>query len=118
MDVLIKRAYDQAEVTDGYRVFVDRLWPRGVKKELLQLDEWDKDIAPSTELRKWFGHDPVKFKEFSARYIVELRQTSAAKKLLKRAVKHNTLTLVYAAKDSKVNHAIVLQKYLQEIAHG
>ncbi len=115
MNIQIKRAYDQATTVDGYRVLVDRLWPRGVKKPALQIDEWDKNIAPSTELRKWFDHDPKKFEEFSARYTLELQQTTSAKELLERAAQYNTLTLVYAAKDPKLNHAIVLQRYLQDV---
>jgi uncharacterized protein YeaO (DUF488 family) len=97
MKITIWRAYGDAHDTDGYRVLVDRLWPRGVKKELLALDEWDKDVAPSTELREWFDHDPAKFDEFRAKYEEELTNSDAPKQLLKRAGEHDTLTLVYAA---------------------
>ena len=111
MNIVIKRAYDAPSAADGYRVLVDRLWPRGVKKEALQLDEWCKDVAPSTELRQWFAHDPAKFNEFAVRYVHELRQSQAPQELLSR-VQGTTLTLVYAAKDQHVNHAQVLREYL------
>lgn len=114
MDVVTKRAYEQTGSSDGYRVLVDRLWPRGLKKEELDLDEWCKDIAPSTELRKWFAHDPAKFDEFKARYLSELHTSDVPKQLLDRAG-GKKLTLVYAAKGPVVNHAVVLQEYLQQI---
>ncbi len=114
MKIRIKRAYDEPTVSDGYRVLVDRLWPRGVKKELLALDEWCKDIAPSPELRTWFDHDPAKFEEFSARYLSELDSSGVPHQLLARAKDHPALTLVYAAKNPKVNHARVLLEYLEE----
>lgn len=115
MDIVIKRAYDEPDDNDGYRVLVDRLWPRGVKKELLAIDEWCKDIAPSTELRKWFNHSPERFAEFSARYTAELECSDAAQQLLQRANGKRTLTLVYAAKDPKINHAVVLAEYLRAL---
>jgi uncharacterized protein YeaO (DUF488 family) len=115
MKIVIKRAYDEADGADGYRVLVDRLWPRGVKKELLALDEWDKDVAPSGDLRVWFGHDPAKFDEFRAKYEEELKQSDAPQQLLQRAGKHDTLTLVYAAKDPQINHAVILQNYLKSL---
>lgn len=114
MEVVIKRAYEPADPSDGYRVLVDRLWPRGVKKEVLKLDEWCKDIAPSTELREWFAHDPAKFDEFKVRYQKELRASDAPQELLKRAG-DNKLTLVYSAKDQAMNQAVVLQQYLKEL---
>ncbi len=113
MKVTIKRAYDKPAKSDGYRVLVDRLWPRGVKKEDLQIDEWCKDIAPSTDLREWFDHDPDKFQEFSALYTAELDESEEPENLRKRAGSHDTLTLVYAAKDPEINHARVLQEHLQ-----
>ena len=114
MEIVIKRAYDAADQHDGYRVLVDRLWPRGIKKEVLKLNEWDKDIAPSAELRTWFGHDPAKFKEFSTRYQKELAGSDEPKKLIDRA-KGKRLTLVYSAKDSKHNQAVVLKQYLEKL---
>lgn len=116
MKIAIKRAYDEPSDGDGYRVLVDRLWPRGIKKEVLAVDEWCKDIAPSTELRKWFAHDPAKFEEFTARYQGELGASTVPQQLLERAKGKDTLTLVYAAKDASVNHAVVLREYLLGIA--
>ncbi len=115
MEIKIKRAYDAPSPTDGYRVLVDRLWPRGIKKETLALDEWCKDIAPSTELREWFNHDPDKFEEFRVRYQYELRNSDIAQKLLERAKGSNSLTLVYAAKDTDINHAQVLKNYMEAL---
>ncbi len=83
LQITIKRAYDKASLEDGYRVLVDRLWPRGVKKEVLAIDEWRKDITPSTELRKWFGHQSEKFEEFRVRYEEELKGSYAPQQLLK-----------------------------------
>lgn len=114
MNIVTKRAYDAASDSDGYRVLVDRLWPRGIKKELLALDEWDKEVAPSTELRTWFDHDPAKFDEFRAKYLSELEASDAPELLLTRAAHAEVLTLVYAAKDPAVNHAVVLREYLRE----
>jgi uncharacterized protein YeaO (DUF488 family) len=114
--IVIKRAYDEGSKTDGYRVLVDKLWPRGVRKEELALDEWCKDIAPSTGLRQWFNHEPAKFDEFRARYEEELKASDAAQKLLERARGQGTLTLVYGAKDPQINHAVVLRDYLQLVA--
>jgi len=116
MQVEIKRAYDAPAPGDGYRVLADRLWPRGVKKSALPLDEWCKDIAPSQELRVWFAHDPAKFDEFTVRYTEELAANDmAARQLLERAKKHDVLTLVYAAKDPRINHAVVLRDYLAKM---
>jgi uncharacterized protein YeaO (DUF488 family) len=115
-NIKIKRAYDELDEHDGYRVLVDRLWPRGVKKETLAIDEWCKIVAPSTELRKWFNHDSSRFDEFRARYITELESSDEPQKLLDRAGDRTVITLIYAAKDPEINHARVLQEYLQNIA--
>lgn len=115
MNIAIKRAYDEAAASDGYRALVDRLWPRGVKKENLKVDEWCKEIAPSTELREWFAHDPAKFSEFKKRYIAELGKNNLASELLKRAEDSGTLTLVYSAKDTEHNQAVVLADYLKTL---
>ena len=115
MHITIKRAYELVSDTDGYRVLVDRLWPRGVKKEALQLEEWCKDVAPSTDLRKWFGHDPARFDEFRARYLEELTMSDAPQQLLERAAASTRLTLIYAAKDPMINHARVLREYLEHL---
>jgi len=113
--IQIKRIYDTPAASDGFRVLVDRLWPRGVAKERAALDLWFKDIAPSPELRTWFGHKPERFAEFQARYVDELSQnTDAVKTLEDLQAKHKTLTLLYAAKDPVVNHAVVLQKFLED----
>lgn len=114
MQISIRRAYDDPSEDDGYRVLVDRLWPRGVNKESLVLNEWCKDVAPSPELRRWFGHAPDKFDEFSAKYNEELQASGEAEKLIERASSHDDkLTLIYAAKDPQINHAIVLKEYLR-----
>jgi uncharacterized protein YeaO (DUF488 family) len=110
--IQIKRIYDPPAKTDGYRVLVDRLWPRGMKKETADIDEWAKDIAPSTELRKWFGHTPRLWSDFEKRYIDELKANDAVKTFAKAHAGEESITLLYAAKDEEHNHAIVLKKYL------
>jgi uncharacterized protein YeaO (DUF488 family) len=111
----IKRAYQSYDNKDGFRVLVDRLWPRGVSKEKLQLDLWMKEIAPSTELRKWFGHDPERWNEFKKRYLDELNEKKELIEQLNTIKKiHNTVTLVYSAKDEKRNNAIVLMDLLNK----
>ena len=109
-----KRIYEPASPDDGYRVLVDRLWPRGVSKERTALDEWAKDIAPSTELRKWFAHDPVKFAEFTERYIDEVGQNSEATAIIATWRTHKKVTLLYGAKDEAHNEAVVLGQYLSK----
>jgi uncharacterized protein YeaO (DUF488 family) len=115
--ISIKRAYDPVAAGDGYRVLVDRLWPRGIRKQALRLDEWSKDVAPSTELRQWFGHDPERWVEFQKRYRRELSDTQhqAAMRSLLKAAGHRSLTLIYAAKDLEHNHALVLQTALRDL---
>jgi len=112
MPFTIKRAYEEASSDDGYRVLVDRLWPRGVSKEAAHLDEWDKDVAPSNELRTWFGHDPEKFDEFRARYLAELKDNPRVDALRERG-EHGTVTLVYSAHDEQHNQAVVLRDLLE-----
>lgn len=107
-----KRVYEDAEASDGYRVLVDRLWPRGVSKEKAKLDEWAKELAPSTELRKWFNHDPAKFTEFSQRYLAEVDENSNAPEIIKNWRTHDKVTLLYGARDEVHNEADVLQKWL------
>ncbi len=112
MEVLLKRAYEEPAGSDGFRVLVDRLWPRGIKKADLCLDAWVKDIAPSTELRKWFHHDPKRWTAFCKRYKAELKSPTLQAKIaetLQAAKKHSTITLIYAAKDTEHNEAVVLQ---------
>lgn len=113
MDVRLKRAYDPAAPSDGYRVLIDRLWPRGVSKQEAHLDEWEKDLAPSTELRQWFGHEPDRFAEFRRRYIDELRRQRPRLAELRRRAREGTLTLVYSAHDSEHNDAVVLAEVLR-----
>ena len=107
----IKRIHEAPEPSDGRRVLVDRLWPRGVSKDRAALDEWQKDLAPSVELRQWFDHDPARFKEFSAHYLDELRGNPAVDTFL-ADVRGRHTTLLYAAKDPGINHAVVLARYL------
>jgi uncharacterized protein YeaO (DUF488 family) len=113
MDIRLKRAYEPASPSDGYRVLVDRLWPRGVMKKQAQLDEWEKELAPSTKLRQWFGHEPTRFAEFRRRYVDELRRQRPRLTELRRRASAGTLTLVYSAKDNEHNDAVVLAEVLR-----
>lgn len=108
----IKRVYEDAQHNDGYRVLVDRLWPRGLTKEKAAVDLWLKEIAPSPELRKWFNHEPEKFPEFNKRYRAELKQNPAVEELRALGREHKKITLVYGAHDPEHNQAVVLQNYL------
>lgn len=106
---VVKRAYEPATGGDGFRVLVDRIWPRGLSKERAALDLWLKDVAPSAELRKWFGHEPAKFPEFRNRYLAELRENPEPLADLRAlGLQHDKVTLVYAAHDEVYNHAVVL----------
>jgi uncharacterized protein YeaO (DUF488 family) len=109
----LKRAYEKASRTDGFRVLVERLWPRGVTKVQARLDLWLKDVAPSTELRKWFNHDPAKWKDFQARYAAELKGKTEPLRLLKEKSKQGDVTLIYAAKDEDHNGALALKQLLE-----
>jgi uncharacterized protein YeaO (DUF488 family) len=113
MDIRLKRAYEPASVEDGYRVLVDRLWPRGVSKKQAKLDEWEKELPPSSELREWFGHEPGRFPEFRRRYIDELRANAPRLSELRQRATVGTLTLVYSAHDSEHNDAVVLAEILR-----
>lgn len=110
--IKIKRIYDEASEDDGYRVLVDRLWPRGVSKTDAKIDAWNKDLAPSTELRKWFDHKAERFDEFSTRYRGELLLKEDELEKLRDMARLETITLLYGAKDPNLNQAIVLQKLL------
>jgi len=112
MEVKIKRIYEKPDKEDGKRILVDRLWPRGLTKEKASVDIWLKEIAPSTELRKWFGHDPDKWKEFQKRYKQELKKNHQQVLILKEQVKTGIATLVYGAKDEEHNEALVLKELL------
>lgn len=116
MSIRLKRAYEEPASDDGRRVLVERLWPRGVTKEHLALDQWFKEVAPSTELRKWFGHDPDKWLEFQRRYREELdgRPEEIAK--LKELAGEGAVTFVYGARDERHNAALVLKDYIEEQA--
>ena len=108
--IKIKRAYKPPEESDGFRILIDRLWPRGVSKEKAKLDLWLKDVAPSNELRKWFSHDPSKWQEFQEKYKAELKNKNQILNEIKDLEKDNkTLTLVYSAKDEEHNNAVVLK---------
>lgn len=111
--VKIKRVYDPPAASDGYRVLVDRLWPRGVSKDAAALDDWVRELAPSDELRRWFGHDPERFEEFRRRYIEELRERRDEVAELRRKARAGTLTLLYGAHDAEHNNAVVLAAVLR-----
>jgi len=113
MEIRLKRAYDPPAAADGYRVLIDRLWPRGVSRDRAGLDEWDKELAPSAELRQWFGHEPGRFEEFRRRYVDELREQRPALAGLRRRARDGALTLVYSAKDTEHNDAVVLAEVLR-----
>ena len=109
----LKRAYEKPAATDGFRILVDRLWPRGLTKQKAKVDVWLKDVAPSPALRVWFNHDPKKWAAFKRRYTAELRKNKKAVSELRALLKkHKTVTLVYAAKDVEHNDALVLQDFL------
>jgi uncharacterized protein YeaO (DUF488 family) len=109
-----KRVYESAEASDGTRFLVDRLWPRGIKKEKLEMKAWLKDVAPSPALRKWFAHDPAKWQEFQQRYRAELESNSEAWKPILEAVKQGDVTLLYSARDTEHNSAVLLKTFLKE----
>jgi uncharacterized protein YeaO (DUF488 family) len=112
----IKRVYEAASPTDGARILVDRLWPRGIKKEELVMDDWIKELAPSPELRKWFNHDPTKFKEFERIYTEELEESRKLWFPLIEKYLTGKITLLYAAHDPEINHARCLQIYLKHLS--
>ena len=112
--IKLKRAYEKPARDDGERILVERLWPRGLTKLQAKVDLWLKDVAPSAELRKWFGHDPDRWDEFRRRYQKELRSKEDLIKVLKRKAKAGTITLIYAARDEEHNGALVLKQFLQK----
>lgn len=113
MDIHIKRIYETPTDSDGIRVLIDRVWPRGIRKEDALLTEWIKEIAPSTTLRKWFGHKEERFQEFSKNYVQELKEQEALVEKLLGYAEKKRLTLLYGAKDEKHNQAVVLKNYLE-----
>jgi uncharacterized protein YeaO (DUF488 family) len=114
MRIQTKRVYEPAADEDGARFLVERLWPRGLKKELLMMTAWCKDVAPSNSLRQWFRHDPAKWKEFQRRYRAELGENTAVCQPLLAAAKKSDITLLYSARDTKHDSAMVLKSYLEE----
>lgn len=110
----LKRAYERTAPDDGIRILIDRLWPRGVSKEKAALDDWMKDIAPSTGLREWFGHDPKRWPEFQRRYRAELHQHTQELDRIRSLAKTQTVTLVYSAHDEEHNDAVVLKEVLMQ----
>jgi len=115
VNVAIKRVYEPAAPTDGYRILVDRLWPRGVSHEGARIDDWVPDLGPSSELRRWFNHDPARFDEFRRRYTLELANKKEKLAELRRRARTRRLTLVYSARDTEHNDAVVLAEVLR---HG
>jgi len=112
----LKRIYEKPAASDGTRVLVDRLWPRGVSKADAQLDVWLKEVAPSPELRVWFGHKPERFQAFSKKYTEELTRNPAVNELKQLIADHPVVTLLYGAKDPAINHAVVLKRFLAKSA--
>ncbi|MEZ6142565.1 MAG: DUF488 domain-containing protein [Zavarzinella sp.] len=112
--IRLKRAYDEPSKQDGMRILVERLWPRGVSKEKAAVDLWLKDLTPSTELRKWYGHDPEKWDEFRKRYWSELGEKGDLLMLLKHRTTEGTVTFVFAASDEERNSAVALKEYLEK----
>ena len=112
MSIRLKRVYDAPEATDGARFLVERLWPRGIKKQNLKMEAWLKDVAPSAELRKWFSHDPEKWAEFQKRYAAELAQNPDAWKPLVERARRGRVTLLFSSHDTEHNNAVALKQFL------
>ncbi len=112
--IQVKRVYDPPDAKDGVRFLVERLWPRGIKKEALQMQDWLKDVAPSGELRRWFSHDPAKWREFQQRYFKELDGHREAGQPLLQAARRRNVTLLYSARDTEHNNAVALKEYLEK----
>jgi uncharacterized protein YeaO (DUF488 family) len=113
MDIRVKRVYEPAERSDGYRILIDRLWPRGISHDRAKVDAWEKDLAPSAGLRTWFGHQPDLFGEFRERYVAELRGHRSLLSELRQRARQGTLTLVYSARDTEHNDAVVLAEVIR-----
>jgi len=115
MTILLKRAYEEPSEEDGFRILVDRIWPRGVSKDFAQIDFWAKEVTPTTSLRKWFSHDSLKWEEFKKKYSEELEnRPDEVDEFLKILQKHKKVTFIYGAKDTKHTHAIILKDYIQD----
>lgn len=115
MRILLKRAYESSSKNDGFRILVDRIWPRGVSKDAANIDLWAKEVTPSTDLRKWFSHDPAKWNEFKKSYIQELEDVpDAVEEFISSLREHDTVTFVYGAKDTEHTHALILKEYIEK----
>jgi uncharacterized protein YeaO (DUF488 family) len=117
LTIRIERVYDNSKEVDSFRILVDRLWPRGLRKEKVRIDLWQKDVAPSNSLRKWFGHDEKKWDEFKRKYFKELDKKSdshALDSIIKLAKEQNSITLLYGTKQERFNNAVALKEYLEE----
>ncbi|MCO6495744.1 MAG: DUF488 domain-containing protein [Bacteroidetes bacterium] len=112
--IIIKRVYEAPSETDGYRILVDRLWPRGISKDNAEIKEWLKELGPSTELRKWFNHDPALFSDFKKKYIEELQSQSSELKRIAKIAEREQVCLVYGAKDQEHNQAVVLKEVIEK----
>lgn len=111
--IRLKRVYDESSADDGQRFLVERLWPRGVRKESLRMDAWLKDVAPSDDLRRWFGHDPAKWSEFRRRYFAQLRRNETAYRPALEAARRGRVTLLYSARGKAHNNAVALKQFLE-----
>ena len=111
--IIIKRVYDPPSRRDGKRILIDRLWPRGLRKEDARIDAWAREVSPSTELRLWYGHDPAKWGEFKTRYFAELRSEQEAVEGIVSAARRGTVTLLYSSKEERYNNAVALKGYLE-----
>ncbi len=114
----IKRVYDPPSRKDGNRILVDRLWPRGLRKEDARIDTWVREVSPSTELRLWYGHDPAKWGEFKTRYFAELRGEQEAVESIVSAARRGTITLLYSSREERYNNAVALKSYLEARLHA
>jgi uncharacterized protein YeaO (DUF488 family) len=112
MIINVKRIYEPYSERDGYRILIDRLWPRGMKKEDAHIDKWLKEIAPSTELRNWYNHEPEKWEQFRLKYNAELTMSIALEELLSDLNQHKTVTFLFSSREEKINHAIVLKQFI------
>lgn len=115
MEIKIKRAYESPDSTDGYRILVDRLWPRGISKDKAKVDFWPKELAPSTELRLWYGHDPENWPEFKSRYFAELDSNPEMVKELLKYVRKGAVTFIYSSKELRLNNAVALKEYVESL---
>ena len=115
MDIRIKRAFEMPKESDGYRILVDRLWPRGISKEKAKLDLWPKELSPSNELRKWYNHDPQKWSEFKTRYFAEIRGQTDLIGEIQKYRKKGPVTFIYSSKEQKLNNAVALKEYFESL---